>query len=1511
MQSKSYFCGRRSLNASLKKAAKAATPPLESLESRLLLSGSQPSAVLSTPGTISGIIYNDANGNGIVNGEKGLAGRQVYLDLQGLDTFVAGDPVSTTDANGSYSFTNLSAGNYLVRLVPLNGHVTTAPVWGGKYFVQLTGGQTIANEIFLDAPVTAPNVRLANGQLLVASIGGASGTLSRFNADSSVDTTYGNLGALSVPNATGVATSMTTLQDGRISVAFPNQTVTLTSIGIIDTSGTGTVTINAPTALAATALSATSVHLTFTDNSTNEQSFTVERSSSANGPFSTVGNIAGTTTTGVRTFDDPTASAATTYYYRVYGVNGSAQSTPNGPMSVTTPTAPIVVISGATITGNVFNDTNGNGVRDAGEQAMIGRQVYLDLQGLDALVTGDPTATTDANGKYTLTGLTAGNYLVRLVPLNGQVTTMPLWGGKYFVQLGANQTINGDDFGTQTAATPNFTVANQLIVAGMSGSQATLSRFNADGSVDVTFGTLGVVTLPTAVTGQPASVVGPSNGTIVATYPSQIVTLSSTGAILSIVAGGGTVVLNAPSALSATAASSTSVNLSFTDNSTNEQSFTLERATSSNGPWTTVASIAGTTTTGTRTAVDNSAAASTTYYYRVYGVNGTTQSTLAGPVSVTTPTPPIIVPGGAQISGSVYYDVNKNGSRDAGETGVSSRQVYLDLQGVGNYVAGDPVSTTDLNGNYSFTGLPAANYLVRLISQTGDALTYPYPQFGANYFLSLATNQVVTAKNFGLVAPSAPVLPTNWVPYAQMIGQDTVAINNPTLNGTGIGVAIIDRGIDYNSPQLGASKIVAGYNFRDNNTNILDDYGHGTGVAGIIAGNGFTYNGQYNQGLAPKANLIDLKQESSAGIKAALDWVIANHTTYNIQVVNITDFVTDVLPGVWNPNLYLPELQTIHDLGIFMTSPVGNGESLYGPNLPIDNPALSPYVTGVGGVDLTGQFYVDSKRGSGLQLLAPASNVTMSYYSKNLNSVGYDQYDDKFDGTPIITAYGTGTSWASAYVAGAATLIKQINPAFTPDQIQQILKSSGTPVLDPTNNVYYPRLNIANAIVLAKQTLVVTPPLLAVGANVNASQLAGSESTGQIAVNPTHPNNLVIVSQSGDGGGAQLPLSRSFDGGKTWATTLVGGEDGLNFSNPRPDAHVAFDSFGNLYLTYMVAASSTEIRVVVLRSTDGGQTFASLGAAVSGASFDPDAPSIATGPDAVNPALQHVWITFTDYKSNRVMISGGTANGLGAFGGWSAPKTVSEGFGTYSGVAVGPQGQLVVSWQSNESGTVVANALKMNTDLTGTALHFSADELMAMTNVGGFDAIPAQPDRTIDAEARIAFDRSGGAYNGRLYLVYTDETIDGTNNTDIYLKYSDNYGAFWSAPVRVNDDTTNRSQFLPAIAVDPTTGNVGISWLDARNSSDNTGVQLFAAVSLDHGLSIRPNVQVAAGTSYQGGADPNSNDLDFGDSGSLIFNAGKLIPVWSDNSNSTGDNPGGTGKSLDIYTSIITVTAPS
>jgi hypothetical protein len=210
---------------------------------------------------------------------------------------------------------------------------------------------------------------------------------------------------------------------------------------------------------------------------------------------------------------------------------------------------------------------------------------------------------------------------------------------------------------------------------------------------------------------------------------------------------------------------------------------------------------------------------------------------------------------------------------------------------------------------------------------------------------------------------------------------------------------------------------------------------------------------------------------------------------------------------------------------------------------------------------------------------------------------------------------------------------------------------------------------------------------------------------------------------------------------------------------------------------------------------------------------------------------------------------------------------------------------------------------------------FNRAVLVAHSHVGGFDYIAAQPNRSIDAEANLAWDRSGGAHNGRVYLVWTDEIGNESDNTDIELQHSDDNGATWSRAVRVNDDRTVNSQYDPAIAVDQSTGNVALSWYDTRNdlgaggSGDTNGIpnddfQIWATYSTNGGSSFARNFQVSRGASNA--VDANSF-FDVGDYTHAAFVGGTFWPAWSDNSNSTGDNPDGTLHQLDLYTAKVSI----
>src|SRR6476660_2400063 len=323
-------------------------------------------------------------------------------------------------------------------------------------------------------------------------------------------------------------------------------------------------------------------------------------------------------------------------------------------------------------------------------------------------------------------------------------------------------------------------------------------------------------------------------------------------------------------------------------------------------------------------------------------------------------------------------------------------------------------------------------------------------------------------------------------------------------------------------------------------------------------------------------------------------------------------------------------------------------------------------------------------------------------------------------------------------------------------------------------------------------------------------------------------------------------------------------------------------------------------------STDGGMSFTKVADIAPGG----DQPSISVGANSV-------WVSYATSPGKQIHAFGAPVRGLGQYGGFTAPEDGPNpgGNGDYGDTAVGPSGQVMVTYQKNESGkggTDIFTAV--DADGLGRA-GFNAPVLVAHSAVGGFDPIPAQPDRTIDAEANLAWDRSGGAHRGRAYLVWTQETPNSGNNTDIELQHSDDNGATWSPAVKRNDDHTVNSQYLPAIALDQTTGNVALSWYDTRNdlgtggSGDTDGIpnddfQVWGTYSMDGGATFAPNFRISPGTSN---ATQANGSFDVGDYTHAAFVGGTFWPAWSDNSNSTDTNPDGTLHQFDLYTAKISV----
>src|SRR2546421_8323563 len=266
-----------------------------------------------------------------------------------------------------------------------------------------------------------------------------------------------------------------------------------------------------------------------------------------------------------------------------------------------------------------------------------------------------------------------------------------------------------------------------------------------------------------------------------------------------------------------------------------------------------------------------------------------------------------------------------------------------------------------------------------------------------------------------------------------------------------------------------------------------------------------------------------------------------------------------------------------------------------------------------------------------------------------------------------------------------------------------------------------------------RQLLAGTP----IPANINLSKMRGSQSEGAVAVDPTNGNRIFVVSNIDRGDG--LFTARSSDGGAHWSKQIIA--DGFDSLEPACcDPSAAFDESGNLFVGYI---NSDTNQVWVVRSGNAGQNFSKL-AHFSG---DIDQPTVTAGEGSV-------WVTFE--QDQHIFASGAHVSGLGRVGNFSDPEELDGSrHGNFGDVAIGPNGQVMVTYQTPVAGRgpwkIYGN---VDNDGTGSG-GFGPARLVTSTNVGGFRRIAAQPSAKVGAGGGLAYDRSGGAVGGRVYMGYT------------------------------------------------------------------------------------------------------------------------------------------------------------
>jgi len=317
---------------------------------------------------------------------------------------------------------------------------------------------------------------------------------------------------------------------------------------------------------------------------------------------------------------------------------------------------------------------------------------------------------------------------------------------------------------------------------------------------------------------------------------------------------------------------------------------------------------------------------------------------------------------------------------------------------------------------------------------------------------------------------SVPLINADDVWLLDKDGNSCASSGKECLTGENVTIAIIDTGVDYIHDDLGGClgvgcKVVGGYDFVNNDNDPMDDYGHGTHCAAIAAGKGVL------KGVAPEAKIYAYKVLNAYGsgywddIIAAIERAVDPNNDSNFS--DHVDVISMSLGGPGNPDDALSQaVDTAVENGVVAVIAAGND----GPReSTIGSPGTARKAITVGASDKNDIIAYFSSRGPVIwededgnskaiikpDVVAPGVNICAAQYDS--------AWDDRkcFDDEHIAIS---GTSMATPHVAGAAALIKQAHPDWTPEEIKMALRSTAIDINEEITTKGYGRIDVEKAV---------------------------------------------------------------------------------------------------------------------------------------------------------------------------------------------------------------------------------------------------------------------------------------------------------------------------------------------------------------------------------------------------------------------------------------------------------------
>ncbi|MDH5598107.1 MAG: glycoside hydrolase, partial [Cyclobacteriaceae bacterium] len=370
-----------------------------------------------------------------------------------------------------------------------------------------------------------------------------------------------------------------------------------------------------------------------------------------------------------------------------------------------------------------------------------------------------------------------------------------------------------------------------------------------------------------------------------------------------------------------------------------------------------------------------------------------------------------------------------------------------------------------------------------------------------------------------------------------------------------------------------------------------------------------------------------------------------------------------------------------------------------------------------------------------------------------------------------------------------------------------------------------------------------------------------------VALNLKDTSNIVVASI----------LNRIYvtnDGGKTWEKQRIESKYGV-FGDPV----LLSDLKGNIYFFHLSdpakkgwESENLLDRMVCQKSEDQGKTWTQD--TFFGYAHPKDQDKEWAALDYENNDIYVTWTQFDKYNSpdpehkSNILFTHSSNGGKK----WSDAKQINQysgdcldDDGTTEGAvpAVGPDGKLYVVWSHDEK-------IYFDRSYDKGKMWLRNDIILGKQPGGWSFDIPGL-NRT-NGMPSIVVDNSYSRVRGTIYVSWSDQR-NGMDNTDIWLSRSSNGGDIWTAPIRINNDTTGNHQFLSSLTIDQTTGILYAVFYDRRNYDDNQ-TDVYLAYSANGGVSFE-NVKISE-TPFI----PTEGNF-FGDYTHIVAHKGLIVPVWT------------------------------